>query len=419
MWNAFIDKPTSEEERYNPAPGGVYYGGRISTTPTFMPTALSALSILGPAFNRIAIDVSTTKIRHMKKDNDGYFSDEVDSGLNNILSVAANIDQSGTAFIQNVVEVMLDRGIVALIPTHTRGNPLHGNSYDIMQMRVGTINQWYPDSVEVEAYNSMTDRMEVVTLPKSAVAIIHNPLYTTINRENASLKRLIRKVQLLDRQDERTASGKLDIIVQLPFAIRSDKKKEEAEARRTQIESQLANSSHGIAYIDGNERVIQLNRAAENTLREQIKELQEEVLAQIGFTTEILNGTADQTQNLNYFNRILTPMLAAIVEGIDRTFITKTARTQGQAIRYTRSPFKDVSPKDLAEMIDKLRRGEILTSNEVREVFGYSPSKEPSATTLRNPNIAQREEVSMTPTDYTVDEPGDGTEDTGGYFTYA
>lgn len=419
MWNAFIDKPETEEERYNPAPGGTYYGGRISTTPTFMPTALSALSILGPAFNRIAIDVSMTKIRHMKKDSDGYFSDEVDSGLNNILSVAANIDQSGTAFIQNVVEVMLDRGIVALIPTHTKGNPLHGNSYDILQMRVGTINQWYPNSVEVEAYNSMTDRMEVVTLPKSAVAIIHNPLYTTINRENASLKRLIRKVQLLDRQDERTASGKLDIIVQLPFAIRSDKKKDEAEARRTQIESQLVNSSHGIAYIDGNERVIQLNRAAENTLREQIKELQEAVLAQIGFTNEILNGTAEQSQNLNYFNRILTPMLSAIVEGIDRTFITKTARTQGQAVRYIRTPFKDVAPKDLAEMIDKLRRGEVLTGNEVRDVLGYSPSKEPSATTLRNPNIAQREEVSMTPTDYSVDEPGDGTEDTGGYFKYA
>ena len=344
-------------------------------------------SILNSIFTRIAIDVASYEIHHARVDGNGRFLETINSLLETCLSLEANIDQGNREFIMDVVLSLFDEGCIAIVPVDTTVSIVDKTTFDIRTMRTGKILQWYPRHVKVLLYDDRKGSKKEVILPKASVAIVDNPLYLVMNAPNSTLRRLIHKLNLLDERDQRESSGKLDIIIQLPYVIKTEAKKNEAIARRKDIEMQLTGSKYGIAYIDGTERVTQLNRPAENNLLTQIESLTKQLYSQLGITEEIFNGTADEQTMLNYENRTLEPILSAITDSITRKFLTKTARTQGQAIVFFRDPFKLVPISKMAELADKLTRNEILTSNEVRGIIGFKPSKDPKADTLLNKNL--------------------------------
>ena len=349
-------------------------------------------SIVTSVYNRLALDVSSIAIKHVRLDENGRFKEEVDSGLQNCLNVEANIDQTGRAFLQDVVMSMLDEGCVAIVPVDTTIDPAKSGSYEINTMRTGKILEWYPAHVRVRVYNDRKGIHEEVVLPKSAVAIIENPLYAVINEPNSTMQRLIRKLNLLDVVDEQTSSGNLDLIIQLPYVIKTDARRKQAEERRKDIEMQLSGSKYGIAYTDGTERITQLNRPAENNLMKQVEYLTSMLYSQLGLTQSIMDGSADDKTMLNYYNRTVEPILAAITDEIKRKFLTKTARSQKQTVMYFRDPFKLTPVLDLAEIADKFTRNEIMTSNEIRQIVGMKPATDPSADELRNKNLNQSNE---------------------------
>ena len=381
-WNAFVNArdPTLE---YSTGPGYYYRPDR----PRF--TRGNERSIVTSVYNRIALDVSAISIQHVRLDDNGRFSSVIESGLNNCLTLDANMDQTGRAFIQDVVMSMLDEGCVAIVPVDTTIDPAVTSSFDINTMRVGKIIEWRPKHVKVRIYNEKTAKKEEVILSKKEVAIVENPLYAVMNEPNSTMQRLIHKLSLLDITDEQTASGKLDLIIQLPYVIRTESKKQQAENRRKDIEMQLAGSKYGIAYADGTEKITQLNRSVENNLMKQIEYLTNNLYGQLGITQTILDGSADDKTMLNYYNRTIEPIVSAIVDEMKRKFLTKTARSQGQSILFFRDPFKLVPVNDIAEIADKFTRNEILTSNEIRQIIGIKPSEDPKADELRNSNIAE------------------------------
>ena len=354
-------------------------------------------SIATSIFNRIALDVSSVNIKHCRLDKNGRYVEDIDSGLNNCLNLEANKDQTGRAFIHDVVLSMLDEGCVALVPVETTIDPKSSNSYQIDSMRTGKITEWYPDTVRVRLYNDRTGEKEEILLPKNQVAIIENPLYAVVNEYNSTMQRLIRKLSLLDVTDEQTASGKLDLIIQLPYVIKTETRREQAERRRKDIIDQLAGSQYGIAYTDGTEKITQLNRSLENNLLKQVEYLTNMVYSQLGITQSVLDGTADEKTMLNYMNRTVEPIISAIVDELKRKFLTKTARSQLQSIVYFRDPFRLVPVNDIAEIADKFTRNEIMTSNEIRQIVGMQPSKDPKADKLVNSNISQaKQDMSQT-----------------------
>ena len=349
-------------------------------------------SIVTSVYNRIALDVSSISIKHCKLDENGRYMSDINSGLNECLNLQANIDQTGRAFIQDVVMSMLDEGCVALVPVDTTFDPELTGSYDIQSMRTGKIVEWYPEHVKVQVYNEKTGKKEDVTVPKSIVAIIENPLYAVINEPNSTMQRLVRKLSLMDVTDEQTASGKLDLIIQLPYVIKTEARRQQADQRRKDIEMQLAGSKYGIAYTDGTERITQLNRSVENNLMKQVEYLTNMLYSQLGITQTILDGTADEQTMLNYYSRTIEPIISAITDEMKRKFLTKTARTQMQSIMFFRDPFKLVPVNNIAEIADKFTRNEIMTSNEIRQIVGLKPSNDPKADKLINSNISQPNE---------------------------
>lgn len=344
-------------------------------------------SIVTSIYNRIALDVASISIKHCRLDKNGRYISEIDSGLNNCLSLEANIDQTGRAFIQDIVMSMLDEGCVAIVPVDTTLDPSITSSYDIQSMRTGKILEWYPDRVKVRLYNDRTGNKEEIIVPKNIVGIIENPLYAVINEPNSTMQRLIRKLILLDAIDEQSGSGKLDLIVQLPYTVKSPTRRAQAEDRRKDIEEQLTNSKYGIAYIDATEHVTQLNRSVDNNLMKQIEYLTNMLYSQLGITQTVMDGTADEQTMLNYNNRSIEPIISAIVDEMKRKFLTKTARTQSQTIMFFRDPFKLVPVNNIAEIADKFTRNEILTSNEIRQIIGMKPSDDPKADMLINSNL--------------------------------
>lgn len=380
-WNAFLNKdPTVIYRNIENSSGYKPDRRRMSRG--------NERSIVTAVLNKIAIDVASVKIQHVRLDSDGRFIETMDSGLNNCLTLEANIDQTGRAFIQDAAMSLLDEGVVALVPVDTSIDPNNTDSYEILTMRTGKIVQWYPSKVRVQLYNERTGRYEEVTLPKRMVSIIENPLYAVMNEPNSTLQRLIRKLNLLDVIDEQSGAGKLDLIIQLPYVIKTEARRQQAELRRKDIESQLSGSKYGIAYTDGTEHITQLNRPAENNLMKQIEYLTSMLYSQLGITQTVMDGTADEKTMLNYFDRTIEPILAAIVDEMRRKFLTKTARTQKQSIEFYRDPFKLVPVSQLAEIVDKFTRNEVMTSNEFRQIIGMKPSKDPKANRLENSNIA-------------------------------
>lgn len=353
-------------------------------------------SIINSIYNRIALDAASISIQHVILDKDGRYKETKKSGLNECLTLSANKDQTGRSFIQDVVTSMLDDGVVAIIPVDTDDDPSQTNSYDIESMRVAKVIDWYPDDVRLRCYNDRTGLHEEIVLPKSYVCIIENPFYSIMNEPNSTIQRLIRKFSLLDAVDERSNSGKWDLIIQLPYTVKTQAKKELVKQRLNEIENQLTTSAYGIAYIDSTEHVTQLNRSVENTLMKQIEYLTDLAFSQLGMTKEILNGSANEETMLNYFSRIIEPILSAIVDEIKRKWLTKTARSQGQSIMFFRSPFKLVPVNSIAEIADKFTRNEIMTSNEIRQEIGLKPSNDPKADELRNSNITQPDEKNVT-----------------------
>lgn len=385
-WNAF----TNYENRVPAANLGASYSNRPDRTRF---RVSNERSIIAAIYTRISMDVASIDIRHVRVDDEMQYQEEINSGLNECLKVEANIDQGARDFRQDIVLSLFDEGDIAIVPVDTTINPAISGSYDIKTLRVGKIVQWYPKHVRVEVYNDDIGRREEVVLEKSFVAIVHNPLYTMMNEPNSTLQRLIRKLNLLDAVDEAASSGKLDLIIQLPYTIRSDARRQQAEQRRKDIEYQLTNGKYGIAYADGTEKIIQLNRPAENQLLAEVEYLTKMLYGQMGITEEVMNGTADEKTMLNYVNRTIEPILGAIAEAMRRTFLTKTGRSQGQWIMYFRDPFKLVPLEQIAEIADKFSRNEITTANDIRPVLGLKPSKDPKANELRNSNMPQPEPV--------------------------
>lgn len=345
-------------------------------------------SIVTSVYNRIALDVAALNVQHVRLDENGRFLSVIDDGLNNCLTLEANIDQTARSFIQDVVISMFDEGSVAIVPVDTTTDPNVSGSYDIQSLRVGQILDWYPQHIRARVYNEQTGRKEDIVVPKSAVAIIENPLYAVINEPNSTMQRLIRKLNLLDVIDEQSGSGKLDLIIQLPYVIKTEARRKQAENRSKDIESQLSGSKYGIAYTDGTEHITQLNRSVNNNLMSQIEYLTSMLYSQLGITQSILDGTADEKTMLNYNNRTIEPIISAIVDEMKRKFLTKTARSQHQSISFFRDPFKLVPVNDIAEIADKFTRNEIMTSNEIRQVVGMKPSEDPRADELRNKNLS-------------------------------
>ena len=385
-WNAFVYNDNTYVDPQNLGGLSTYKPDRVHFSRGV------ERSIVTSVYNRLALDVSSIAIKHVRLDENGRFKEEVDSGLQNCLNVEANIDQTGRAFLQDVVMSMLDEGCVAIVPVDTTIDPAKSGSYEINTMRTGKILEWYPAHVRVRVYNDKRGIHEEIVLPKSSVAIIENPLYAVINEPNSTMQRLIRKLNLLDVVDEQTSSGKLDLIIQLPYVIKSEARRKQAEERRKDIEMQLSGSKYGIAYTDGTERITQLNRPAENNLMKQVEYLTSMLYSQLGLTQSIMDGSADDKTMLNYYNRTVEPILAAITDEIKRKFLTKTARSQRQTIMYFRDPFKLTPVLDLAEIADKFTRNEIMTSNEIRQIVGMKPADDPSADELRNKNLNQSNE---------------------------
>lgn len=413
-WNAFMGRdPTIDHKEYG-------YGSSIRPDRMRF-TYNNAQTIIASVYNRIAIDVSAIDIKHVKLDENKTYQDDVNSYLNDCLVYEANIDQTGRAFIQDVVQSMFDEGCVAVVPTEADLNQTKTkvNEAKIYSLRTGKVIAWYPTAVTVNVYNDRTGRREDITLPKSVVAIIENPFYSVMNEPNSTLQRLLRTINQLNTFNDQNASGKLDMIIQLPYVIKSDLKRQEAERRRAEIEEQLTGSKYGIAYADGTERIVQLNRSLENNLWQQVKELTEELYNQLGLTQTIFDGTANEQTMINYNNRTIEPICAAIANELERKFLTVTARTQGHAIRYFRDPFKLVPVNQLADIADKFTRNEIMSSNEFRVKIGFKPSDDPKADELRNANLnqsneelaAQNPELPMTEESEEVEAPD--TNDTG------
>ena len=345
-------------------------------------------SIVTSVYNRIALDVAALNVQHVRLDENGRFLSVIDDGLNNCLTLEANVDQTARSFVQDVVISMFDEGSVAIVPVDTTTDPNVSGSYDIQSLRVGQILDWYPQYIRARVYNEQTGRKEDIVVPKSAVAIIENPLYAVINEPNSTMQRLIRKLNLLDVIDEQSGSGKLDLIIQLPYVIKTEARRRQAENRRKDIEKQLSGSKYGIAYTDGTEHITQLNRSVNNNLMSQIEYLTSMLYSQLGITQSILDGTADEKTMLNYNNRTIEPIISAIVDEMKRKFLTKTARSHHQSISFFRDPFKLVPVNDIAEIADKFTRNEIMTSNEIRQVVGMKPSEDPRADELRNKNLS-------------------------------
>lgn len=383
-WNAFTN-PT--DPRYIPTtPGG--YGNMSSARPDRSRMSYSnERSIISSIFTRLSIDVSSVDIRHVRTDKANRYLEDIDSGLNNCLTLEANIDQAARQFRIDLMMSLCDRGVIALVPVDTSISPNKSGGYDILTLRVGEIVAWYPYHVRVKVFNEARGLREEVTLEKKFVAIIENPLYTVMNEPNSTLQRLIRKLNLLDGADEQIASGKLDLIIQLPYVIKSEARRQQAEQRRKDIEFQLKGSQYGIAYTDGTEKITQLNRPAENNLLVQIEYLTRLLYSQLGLTEEVMLGTADEKAMINYYNRTVEPFLTAIVEAMRRSFLTKTARSQKQTILFFRDPFRLAPLEQIAEIADKFARNEIVTSNEIRQAIGMAPHKDPKADQLINANM--------------------------------
>ena len=384
-WNAFLARePTGHD----------YLSFRdIGTSFSYRPDRIrftrgNERSIVTSVYNRIAMDVADINLKHCRLDSNGRYMEDIKSGLNECLNLEANIDQTGRAFIQDVVMSMLDEGAVAIVPVDTSNDPRFSSSYDILSMRTGKIIEWYPSHVKVRLYNDRTGRKEDILLSKRQVAIVENPLYAVINETNSTMQRLVRKLNILDAIDEQSGSGKLDLIIQLPYTIKSDLRQQQAEKRRKDIEDQLK-GPYGIAYTDGTEKITQLNRPIENNLMNQIKYLTELLYGQLGITQAVMDGSADEKTMLNYNNRTIEPIISAIADAMKRVFLSKTARSQGQTITFFRNPFKLVPVSDIANMADTFTRNEILTSNEFRQILGFKPSDDPKADQLVNSNMPQ------------------------------
>lgn len=387
-WNAFFNRDPTPIN-YN------YHGSYYRPDRSFIKRS-NERSIIMAVYNRIAMDVAAVDIKHVRLNENEAYEETIDSGLNNCLQLEANIDQTARSFIQDLVLSMFDEGVVAAVPIDTTIKPNITGSYDILTMRTGRITQWYPDRVQINVYNERTGKREDIVVHKKAVAIIENPLYSIMNEPNSTLQRLIRKLNLLDAVDEQSGSGKLDLIIQLPYVIKSDARRSQAERRRKEIEMQLTGSKYGIAYTDGTERITQLNRPVDNNLMKQIEYLTNMLYSQLGLTEDIFKGTADEKAMLNYKNRTIEPILSAICGEYTRKFLTKTARTQHQTVTFFSDPFKLVPVDNIAEIADKFTRNEILTSNEVRQIIGYKPSDDPKADELRNKNLNQSSEELAT-----------------------
>lgn len=379
-WNAFTGTDYTTYQDVGP--------GYSSRPDRIRLTRGNERSIITSVYNRIALDVAALNVQHIRLDENGRFLSVIQDGLNTCLTVEANIDQTARAFIQDIVVSMLDEGCVAIVPVDTTYDPSVTGSYDIQTMRVGKILDWYPQHVRVRLYNERTGTKENILVPKSTVAIIENPLYAVVNEPNSTMQRLIRKLNLLDVIDEQSGSGKLDLIIQLPYVIKTEARRQQAENRRKDIEAQLSGTKYGIAYADGTERITQLNRSVNNNLMSQIEYLTSMLYSQLSITQSILDGTADEKTMLNYNNRTIEPIISAIVDEMKRKFLTKTARSQSQSISFFRDPFKLVPVNDIAEIADKFTRNEIMTSNEIRQVIGMKPSDDPRADELRNKNLS-------------------------------
>ena len=386
-WNAFRNR---DPTMFYKEPGMSYYyrPDRVRFT------GGNERSIINAVYNKISVDVASIDIKHCRLDENGRYIKDVDSGLNNCLSLEANIDQDNRAFRQDIVMSMFDEGVVAIVPVDANTDITTG-SFDVLTMRTGKIIEWFPRSVKVEVYNDRIGKKEQIILPKTSVAIVENPFYSVMNEPNSTLKRLVRKLNLLDAIDEQSGSGKLDLIIQLPYVVKGETRQKQAEQRKESIVDQLK-GPYGIAYIDGTEKITQLNRPVENNLLKQVEYLTNMLYSQLGMTPAVLDGTADEQTMLNYNNRVIEPIVAAITGAMKRTFLTKTARTQGQTIMYFRDPFKLVPINNIAEIADKFTRNEILTSNEIRQIIGFRPSKDPKADKLINSNINQSNEGTNT-----------------------
>ena len=400
-WNAFINNKDSTIN-YGVLGSSYYYRPDRQRF-----TGGNERTIVTSVYNRIALDVSAVDIKHVRIDENDRYKETINSGINSCFNTEANIDQTGRAFIQDIVMSMLDEGCVAIVPIDTTTSPVNSNTYDILSMRTGKILQWYPNHVQVRVYNEKTGNKEDIILPKSSVGIIENPLYAVINEPNSTMQRLIRKLSLLDAVDEQSGSGKLDLIIQLPYTIKTEARRKQAEMRRKEIEMQLTGSKYGIAYTDGTEHITQLNRPIENNLMKQIEYLTSMLYSQLGITQSILDGTADEKTMLNYYSRTIEPIISAIVDEMKRKFLTKTARSQGQSFLFFRDPFKLVPVNDIANVADTFTRNEILSSNEIRQLIGIKPSSDPKADMLRNSNlnqadqeIVQEEEIPSEHNDY-------------------
>jgi len=385
-WNAFNNQ--KQKDPFQAQDLGLSYSIKPDRARLYLS---NERSIIAAIYTRLSVDVSASSIQHVRLDEEGRFLEPIPSSLNNCLTVEANLDQAARAFRQDIAMSLFDQGVIAIVPVDTTFNPESSGGYDIKTMRVGSIVQWYPKHVRVNVYNETVGRREEITLEKSIVAIVENPLYAVMNEPNSTLQRLITKLNLLDAIDTASGSGKLDLIIQLPYVIKSEARKQQAEQRRKDIEFQLKGSQYGIAYTDGTEKITQLNRPAENNLLKQVEYLTNMLYSQLGLTEEVMNGTADEKAMLNYSNRTIEPVLDAITEAFNRTFLTKTARSQKQSIEYFRDPFKYVPLSEMAEIADKFTRNEILTSNEVRQIVGFKPASDPKADELRNSNMPQSE----------------------------
>lgn len=403
-WNIFKNKDPTQVN-WNIGPSYGYRPDRMRYTRG------NERSIVTAVYNRIAMDVAAVNLKHIRLDENDRYKETIDSGLNNCLSVEANLDQTGRAFIQDLVASMLDEGCVAAVPTDADDEPEDSGNFKVYTLRTGKILEWYPRYVKVEVYNEQEGQRQQIIIPKSTVPLIENPMYSVMNEPNSIYQRLVRKLTLLDVVDEQTSSGKLDLIIQLPYIIKTEARREQAEKRRKNIEKQLSEGKYGIAYTDGTERITQLNRPVENNLMKQIEYLTSMFFSQLGITQSILDGTADEKTMLNYYNRTIEPILSAIADEMKRKFLTPTARSQKQTIAYFRDPFKLVPVNDIAEIADKFTRNEIMTSNEIRQVIGIKPSSDPNADVLRNKNLSDSSNArQLIPTSAGADETNNNEE---------
>lgn len=403
-WNTFKNKDPTQGN-WNIGPSYGYRPDRMRYTRG------NERSIVTAVYNRIAMDVAAVNLKHIRLDENDRYKETIDSGLNNCLSVEANLDQTGRAFIQDLVASMLDEGCVAAVPTDADDEPEDSGNFKVYTLRTGKILEWYPRHVKVEVYNEQEGQRQQIIIPKSTVPLIENPMYSVMNEPNSIYQRLVRKLTLLDVVDEQTSSGKLDLIIQLPYIVKTEARREQAEKRRRDIEKQLSEGKYGIAYTDGTERITQLNRPVENNLMKQIEYLTSMFFSQLGITQSILDGTADEKTMLNYYNRTIEPILSAIADEMKRKFLTPTARSQKQTIAYFRDPFKLVPVNDIAEIADKFTRNEIMTSNEIRQVIGMKPSSDPNADVLRNKNLSDSSDArQLIPTSAGADETNNNEE---------